>query len=242
MDEINRNVKVIALDLDGTITQHRSPMVPANRAALDRLREKYRLIMVGAGDCMRIFRQMEGYPVDIIGNYAMQYGTYDPAAKTLSLVFDRHAPVDRASVDARVTALREKHGYTAFKGENVEFHDSGVITIPLLGTKADIADKLAFDPDRRKRRAIYEEVCQTFPEYIVFVGGSSSFDMTPRPYDKRFALQEFCTREGLSPNQIVYVGDDYESGGNDEAVYNSEFRFIIADDYLRFPEIMAQFL
>lgn len=47
---------------------------------------------------------------------------------------------------------------------------------------------IAFDPDRAKRRAIYEDIKQVFSEYTVFVGGSSSFDMAPAPYDKAYAL------------------------------------------------------
>lgn len=32
---------------------------------------------------MRIFNQLEGFPIDIIGNYGMQYGIYN--AKTESI-------------------------------------------------------------------------------------------------------------------------------------------------------------
>lgn len=113
--------------------------------------KKYKLLIVGAGQVMRIFRQMEGYPVDIIGNYGMQYGTYDERTKEITIVRDLYVPVDRKSVETRVTMLREKYGYTDFSGDNVEFHPSGCITFPLLGTKAKQEDKLAFDPDRVKR-------------------------------------------------------------------------------------------
>ena len=66
-----------------------------------------------------------------------------------------HAPCDRESVERRITALRERFGYTEYTGDNVEYHDSGCVTFPLLGTKADIAAKLAFDPDRSKRKPLY---------------------------------------------------------------------------------------
>ena len=44
-------IKVIAFDLDGTITQHKQPPVPANRAALEALSKKYKLVM--APTCIR---------------------------------------------------------------------------------------------------------------------------------------------------------------------------------------------
>ena len=157
------NVRLIAFDLDGTLTQHKTKLAQPNLGVLDALRAKYKLLMVGAGMCSRIFSQMNGYPIDIIGNYGMQFCTYNAATGELDHVFDEHAPCDRASVEARVTALRERFGYTVFKGNNVEYHDSGCVTFPLLGTAADITDKLAFDPDRAKRKLMYPVVRDAFP-------------------------------------------------------------------------------
>ena len=234
--------KLMAFDLDGTLTQHRTPLPAASRELLDRVRQKYRMLMVGAGDCRRIFRQMGEYPTDIIGNYGMQYCRYEMSSGDLVTVYDEHYPIERESVDARVTELRKRFGYEPYTGENVEFHESGCITIPLLGTKADIRDKVAFDPDRRKRRRIYAEVCALFPEYNVFVGGSSSFDMTPRPYDKKFALDRYCREEGMDPADVIYVGDDYGEGGNDEAVWRSDYRFVCVDDYTKVTEILEPYL
>ena len=192
------NLRLIAFDLDGTLTQHKTKLAQPNLGVLNALRAKYKLLMVGAGMCSRIFSQMNGYPIDIIGNYGMQFCTYNAATGELDHVFDEHAPCDRASVEARVTALRERFGYTVFKGNNVEYHDSGCVTFPLLGTAADITDKLAFD--------------------------------------------RYCTEYGYDHSEIVYVGDDYGPGGNDEAVYRSDFRFIRVDDYTRFGEYMKEFL
>ena len=64
-----RKVKVIAFDLDGTLCQHKSPLPPENIETLNRLGKHYKLLMAGAGQCGRIFRQMAGYPIDVIGNY-----------------------------------------------------------------------------------------------------------------------------------------------------------------------------
>ncbi|MBE6613092.1 MAG: iron-containing alcohol dehydrogenase [Ruminococcaceae bacterium] len=233
--------KVFAFDLDGTLTQHKTPLDDKNRAILEKLAEKYTLIMVGAGACMRIHKQMGGFPMDVIGNYGMQYARYENGA--LTMVRDDVCPcADKAAIEKKVTLLREKYGFTEFAGDNVEYHDSGCITFPILGTKAVQADKLAFDPDRKKRRAFYGEVCALFPDYNVFVGGSSSFDMAPKPFDKYYALDRYCRENGLSHSDVIYVGDDYGLGGNDESVYRSDFRFLCTDDYTRLDEILAPWL
>ena len=235
-------IRLMAFDLDGTLTQHKTKLCGENRKVLDALGKKYKLLMVGAGACGRIFAQMEHYPIDIIGNYGMQYGEYNSDTKELDIKKDLCIPCDRQSVERRINAIREKFGYTVFAGDSVEFHASGCVTFPILGTAARQEDKLAFDPDRAKRRRIYADVKEAFPDFMVFVGGSSSFDMAPAPYDKAYALGIYCREQGIDPKETVFVGDDYGEGGNDEAVYRSEFHFVKIDDYTAFPQAMSLFI
>ncbi len=234
-------IKVVALDLDGTLTQHKTRLEDKNRKVLDLLGKKYRLLMVGAGECNRIFMQMNRYPIDIIGNYGLQYGKYEAASESLVTVFNRSCPCEKDKVTDKITKLRKVLGREQFTGDTVEFHASGSITFPLLGTGAPLHEKLSFDPDRAIRRSMYREVADAFPEYRVFIGGSSSFDMAPAPYDKYFALDGFCFGEGLRHENVLYIGDDYGIGGNDEAVYRSDFPFLPIDDYRDFSSVVADF-
>ena len=41
-------IKLIAMDLDGTLTQHKQPLDKEHRDALEKLAKKYKLLMVGA--------------------------------------------------------------------------------------------------------------------------------------------------------------------------------------------------
>ena len=45
-------IKLIAFDLDGTLTQHKSPLGEENRKVLEELSKKYKLLMAGAGMCI----------------------------------------------------------------------------------------------------------------------------------------------------------------------------------------------
>lgn len=235
-------IKLIAFDLDGTLTQHKTKLEEKNKKILDMLFQKYKLVMAGAGLCMRIFEQMNRYPIDIIGSYGMQVGKYNEDEKCLDIVKNITEPVNKEEIEKKVTYLREKYGYTDFKGDNVQYHSSGCVTIPLLGTEALSDDKLKFDPDRVKRRKIYEEVCEMFCDYNVFVGGSSSFDMAPKPYNKYYSLSEYCAQNGIKHDEVVFVGDDYGMGGNDESVYKSDFGFICVDNYENLGDYLKELL
>jgi len=237
-----KNIKVIAMDLDGTLTQHKTPLSAEHRAVLSALANKYKLLMVGAGQVMRIFNQLCNFPIDIIGNYGMQYGKYNPETCSIDLLKDINTACDKPLITEKINALREKYGFTEYAGETVAFHPSGCVTFPILGTKAIQEDKLAFDPDRTKRRAIYDDVVNVFSDYCVFVGGSSSFDMAPKPYNKYHALDLYCKENGLEHSQVVYIGDDYGLGGNDESVYKSDFNYLTIDNYLDFAEVVKPLL
>ena len=235
-------IKIIAMDLDGTLTQHKQALDDDNRKALCMLAEKYKLLMVGAGAVKRIFNQMGKFPIDIIGNYGLQYGVYNEKTNDMDIVRDISFEVNKAEIEKRVNYFREKYNFKQYSGDSVEYHPSGCITFPILGTRANQQDKLSFDPDRVKRRKIYDEVKEAFSDYSVFVGGSSSFDMSPKPYNKYYALDLYCKEKGILHENVVYIGDDYGYGGNDESVYKSDFNYIETDDYRNFKNVIKELL
>ena len=233
-------IKLLAFDLDGTLTQHRSKLEEKNRSVLYRLSQKYKLVMMGAGACMRIYGQMREFPIDIIGNYGMQESKMiDGAPQILRSDF---YTVDKDFFEKGMNILRERYGYTEYKGENVEFHATGMVTLPILGTKADVKDKVAFDPDRKKRTVMYPFVSEYFKDYTVFIGGSSSFDIVSKKYNKYNALKRYCEENGYDINsEVCYFGDDFGVGGNDEQIKQGGVKHVFVDDYRNFEE-KAKFL
>ena len=234
------DIKLVAFDLDGTLTQHKTPLGEKNKAVLDRLREKYELVMVGAGTCARIFNQLQCYPINVIGSYGMQFAEYDPATGGQVIRWNEHADVDREEIMRRAMLLREKYDLHEYAGEPMEFHPTGSLTFPVLGTKAVLSDKLAYDPDKAKRRAMYPFVRELFHDYNVMIGGTSSFDMVPGQYGKLNALRRYMALLGLTDEQVVYCGDDYREGGNDHDVYAGGIPFVKVDDYEKLGEILEE--
>ena len=224
-------IKLIAFDLDGTLTQHRTLINDDNLKLLGQLKEKYHLVMVGAGDSKRIYEQLRHFNIDILGNYGMQEST--TINNQFKLIREDKVEVDKDFFIKNIEYLREKYGYTNYKGESIEFHESGMITFPLLGKNADIKDKIVFDPDRNKRRVLYPEVLEIFENYSVYIGGSSSFDFTRKEYNKYDALMKYASKFNYKKDEILYIGDDFDDGGGDSHIRINNMKYIKIEDYLK---------
>jgi len=235
-----RRKKVVAMDLDATLCQHRSPIPPENLKALDALMKKYRCVMVGAGNAPRIYRQMGNYPIEISGNYGMQEAEVREGKFVLVRAVTN--TVDKAFFREKTDYLRKKYGYTEYEGEPLEFHTSGMVTFGLLGTSPAAEHKVAFDPDRRKRRAMYKEVCEIFKDYSVYIGGSTSFDFAGREYNKYDATLDWARRHGYALEDIVFIGDDFADGGGDSHVRIKGMDHIVINDYRNFAKAVEVLL
>lgn len=228
--------KLLCFDLDGTLSQHKSHMPAENKAVLRRLDEKYKLIMAGAGNAPRIYNQMEQFPIDIIANYGMQESAMVDGE--FRIIREDTVLPDKDYFNETCQYLREKYGYTEYAGGHLEFHPSGMVTFCLIGSGARVEDKVVFDPDRSKRRVLYDEMCSLFPDHVVYIGGSSSFDFAPKKYNKYDAIMKYASEHGYTEEDILFIGDDFGDGGGDSHVRIKGMDYIQVDDYRKLPEIL----
>ena len=235
-----RRKKIVALDLDGTLCQHRSAIPERNLAALRALCAAYKCVMVGAGNAPRIYRQMGEFPIDIVGNYGMQVA--EAADGNFRIVKTLTSEIDRDFFRRETDALRRKYGYTEYDGEPIEFHPSGMVTFALLGTTPPLERKIAFDPDRRKRRAMYADVCEIFKDYSVYIGGSSSFDISGKRFNKFDTTLAWAKERGCGLDDIVFIGDDFADGGGDSHVRLGGMDHIAITDYANFADAVGVLL
>lgn len=235
--ELREQKKLLVFDLDGTLSNHRTPMPEESRALLDALGKKYHLVMCGAGNVARVFKQMGNYPIELIGNYGMMEAKVENGE--LVIIKQIVAEVDKEFFLRETNRLREKYGYTEYAGDPIEWHPSGMVTFALIGTKAKREDKHVFDPDRAKRRVMYPEVLEVFKDYTVFIGGSTSFDIVAKQYNKYDATMEYAKRHGYTKEQVLFMGDDMGDGGGDSHVRLGGMDYIHVLDYTKISEMLA---
>ncbi len=230
----NAKKRLVCLDLDATLSQHRTKPPQENLDALRELEKKYKCIMVGAGNAPRIYKQMGNYPIDILANYGMQESRM--VNGEFKIVRQDSVKVDREFFLRETDKLRKKYGYTEYAGKPVEFHAAGMVTFGLLGTSAEAEQKVGFDPDRAKRRKMYPEVCKIFKDYSVFIGGSTSFDFAGLENNKYDCVMRYARENGYTRDEIIYIGDDFGDGGGDSHVRIKGMDYIYVRDYRNFPK------
>jgi phosphomannomutase len=102
-------------------------------------------------------------------------------------------------------------------GERIEDRGSQ-ITFSALGQQAPPAEKYQWDPDGRQKQQLRAYAADRLPGLEVRVGGSTSVDVTREGIDKAYGMRKLMAQLGLAADEILFVGDRLEPGGNDYPV------------------------
>ncbi|MEK6950413.1 MAG: HAD-IIB family hydrolase [Nanoarchaeota archaeon] len=91
------------------------------------------------------------------------------------------------------------------------------ITLSVLGRKAPLEIKKAFDPEGTKREEWVTFLRQYLPEdrYEIRIGGTTSIDITRKGIDKEWGIKEFARFNNFQLSEILFIGDKLYPGGND---------------------------
>lgn len=92
------------------------------------------------------------------------------------------------------------------------------ITFSPIGNTAPVDVKMSYDPDRKKRDSLLEQIPFVSEELIVKIGGSTSFDYIHKERHKGSNVARLIEHKGWNKDECVYFGDGLFPGGNDEAV------------------------
>ena len=102
-------------------------------------------------------------------------------------------------------------------GEIIEDRGSQV-TFSALGQRAPVDAKYAWDPDGAKKAALRDYAAARLPDLEVRSGGSTSVDVTKKGVDKAYGMGKLIHHLGLTTEDVLFVGDRLDEGGNDYPV------------------------
>jgi HAD superfamily hydrolase (TIGR01484 family) len=107
----------------------------------------------------------------------------------------------------------------------------GQITFSPIGNTAPVEFKKSYDPDRRKRLSLIEQIPFASAELIVKIGGSTSLDYIHKDRHKGTNVQKLIDFMHWNKDECIYFGDGLYPGGNDEAVIGV-IETVPVDDHL----------
>lgn len=214
--------KAIVFDLDGTLAESKTkvPIEVAN--ALDRLMCNYHVAVISGGRWEQFELQLLPYltmaphclPTCGTTYYRYKYDTGWKQVYNLILPWEERANI-RKTINEVVKESRLDLPQPF--GQRIEDRQTQ-ITFSALGQEAPVHLKKKWDPDKEKRKCLVAELKKRLPEYEVRYGGTTSIDVTRKGIDKSHGMRQLMDFLDLQTDDILFIGDALQPGGNDYAV------------------------
>lgn len=224
--------KLVIFDLDGTLTESKQPLTSEMAALVARLLIATKVAVISGGALPQFLKQVVTQ-LPVSANVANLYllptsgaAFYECRGDGWNKIYEERLSEKEAhTIEAAVRAAAEETGIINFSeaaewGDRIEYR-GGQVSMSALGQYAPLALKKAWDPTHAKRRALQANIAALLPEFSVGIGGATTIDITKRGVDKAYGIWKLCERLGISESDALYVGDELQAGGNDEAVYKT---------------------
>lgn len=225
--------KIIAFDLDGTLTESKQVMKPEMAGLLDDLSMITKVVIISGGSYHRFKEQF--IPQLIISTEAKNLNNiillptsgscrYEYNLKIKDWIQVYSHPFKQEIKNKVMTELNNMIANHKKDFDIPEEHygpyieDRGnEITFSALGQESPLEVKGMWDPDGVKRLKIVKALEKAIPEITAHSGGMTSVDILPKGFDKAVGLKILLDDEDLTTADMLFIGDSTFEGGNDHS-------------------------
>ncbi len=221
--------KVIAFDLDETLTETRSAITDEMSELFGKLLESYQVCVISGGSFEQFKKQflsnLHVDPAHLVGLHLMptcgtRYYTYNLSKSDWDEVYAED--FTEAEKETIIKALEEgidEAGYRVESPKGPLIEDRGSqVTYSALGQDAAPDEKKVWDASGDKKRKIRDIAAAKLPDFEVRAGGTTSIDVTKLGIDKAYGMKRLCELLEISKEEILFIGDRLWEGGNDYPV------------------------
>lgn len=221
--------KVIAFDLDDTLAVTKSPISDRMAELLGQLLETHQVCIISGGWLPQFQKQVTDnlriehhflQNLHLMPTCGTRYYRYNDIDKDWKMIYSEDIPEkDKKRIINALTEATKKCGYYEEKpyGELAQDRFSQ-ITYSALGQDAPPDKKYAWDPDTKKRQKVRNLVVEELSDYEVRIGGTTSIDVTRPGIDKAYGMKKLMEVLEVGKDDILFVGDKLDEGGNDYPV------------------------
>lgn len=222
--------KVIAFDLDDTLAVSKSAISDKIAELLPQLAENYEICVISGGK----FDQFKIQVIDrlevnreILRKFHMmptcgtRYYRYDEVKDEWVLQYAED--LSDAQKQRIITVLEEEANKIDLKntrtwGPIIEDRLSQ-ISYSILGQQAPPEEKYKWAESHQDiKKAFHAKVSERLPDLEVRLGGSTTIDITQLGIDKAYGMEKLLRTLEISKDEILFVGDKLQEGGNDYPV------------------------
>lgn len=220
--------KIIIADLDGTLSKSKSFMDAEMSELISQLLN-YKFFAVISGGSYEQFQDQFLVSLSKSGNLDRLFLLPTCGTSMYILKNGKWTKVygEKLSEDAKEkifyafeNALRDA-GFVKPKvlyGELIEDRETQ-ITFSAYGQKAPLELKREWDPDCKKRAEIVRRLTKYLPSNLqAKIGGTTSIDVTEFGIDKAYGIKKIEEKLGFKKQEMLFIGDRLEEGGNDYPV------------------------
>jgi phosphomannomutase len=228
--------KMIAFDLDGTLAPSKSFLPDEMANVFGNLLDHFQVCVISGGKFgqfeTQLLNGLHASPTQLQKLHLMptcgtQYYVYDLAENKWQQVYaENFTDGEKEKIISALNQGIDTLGYREQKvyGEIIEDRGSQ-ITFSALGQDivAELGDegvrlKEEWDPDASKKNKLRDYVAERTPEFEVRVGGGTSIDITKPGIDKAYGMNKLMDLLDVSKDDILFLGDRIQPGGNDYPV------------------------
>ncbi len=222
--------KLIAFDLDDTLAVTKSPITDKMAELLVKLLETHEVCVISGG-------RFEQFKLQVIDNLEANHLSLRklhlmPTCGTRYYRFNEIKNEWQLQYAEDLTEEQKKKIITVLEeeakklglwcenptGEIIEDRGSQV-TLSALGQQAAPEDKYKWAEKHKEDRPVLRDaVARRLPDLEVRIGGTTSTDITLPGIDKAYGMKKLIAELEISKDEILFVGDKLEEGGNDYPV------------------------
>jgi HAD superfamily hydrolase (TIGR01484 family) len=204
----------VFFDLDDTLTLSKTEIAPEMFYALLALARSVPVVIVSGATREQIEKQVPHIAALPRALILAQNGNDASEAAGRALWRFALGEPEKVEIMAHVRAAAERMG-TPISPATLE--DRGCqLSLSFVGHNAPRAEKIQFDPDRSRRRALLAALPFESQVCTVTIGGTTCLDYTRKDATKGANVARLMANTGLT--RALYVGDAIVPGGNDETV------------------------
>lgn len=252
--------KLIAFDLDGTLAPSKSFLPDEMADVFGRLLDHFQVCVISGGKFGQFETQLlNGLKVSpeklqklhLMPTCGTQYYTYDVAASEWEQVYaENFGDAEKTKivevVNEGIDALgyREKQVWGDIiedRGSQITFSALGQDIVAELGEEG-VQKKEGWDPDNKKKYKLREYLAERLPEFEVRAGGSTSIDITKPGIDKAYGMRKLMEMLEIGKEDILFLGDRMQPGGNDYPVKEYGIDSIEISDWQNTAQVLTGIL